>query len=748
MKNRIYAWLALGIITVVAALGLAYTYQITKKPIDDQAVQAEQRAMLAVVPQAEDVVFEEITLEDEQTLLIAKSGEETIGYIGKAVEKGYGGLVEIIVGVQADGTISGINVGGAAFAETPGLGAKAKDAAFTDQFTGKRSPVRIGKPAAADNEVDAITASTITTNAVIRGVNSIARQVGNYLNPKVEAPVVEGLIYAGEAVGFKSPVYVEVSIKDDGTITDLKVGDERFSESAGYGAAALEPAFKEGFLGRQLPLSLDAIDGISGSTVTTQAVVNAINSAYESKNVIGEAGLPQGITYAGEAQGFKSPVYVEVTVSPEGTITGLKVGDERFAESDGYGAAALEADFPEQFIGKTVPLVLEDIDGISGSTVTTQAVVDAINSAVDGNNVVAGGDTIKTPTMTEPSATPAAAEPTPAPEGTLYTGEAQGYAGPVYVQVYVKNDGTISGLTIGDERFEETEGLGTRVLDAAFAERFIGKTLPLAPLQKGDADVIAGVTVTSQAVVNAINAAFAPEQPADTPDDTSAATAKVDSEGIQVSKMGFMAEITVLVNFTEQGEIASFSISKDHFAETPGYGLAALEESFAAGMLGKQPPLSIRVAGESVTNSTVEKIINVDATTSSTATTQAIVDAINEAYERFLTSEQEEKDIYSQQGFMGLVSLRVNFDEDGSILTLEIVKDGFAETPGYGALALEEGFTDQFIGKLPPLAIRKAEEENAPNLVDNLVNLDTNSSATFTMQAIIDAINEAFANMP
>ena len=138
-----------------------------------------------------------------------------------------------------------------------------------------------------DNAVDGITAATITTNAVLGCVNSVARQVKAYLNPDADKPaqIAEGTSYAGEAVGFagvNNPVYVEVTVNNSGVITALKIGDERFAESDNYGAAALDPEFASQFVGKSMPIAMEDIDAIAGSTFTTQAVLNAINSAYEN----------------------------------------------------------------------------------------------------------------------------------------------------------------------------------------------------------------------------------------------------------------------------------------------------------------------------------------------------------------------------------------------------------------------------------------------------------------------------------
>lgn len=528
MKNRIWAWLVLGVITLGAGLGLAITNQVTKGPIEQQAIASEEAARLQVMPGAAS--FEEILLEGGGKLFAAKDGEgNLLGYIGKAEKRGYGGPVEVIAGVKADGSLTGINVGGSSFAETPGLGAKARDEGFAAQFVGKQSPVRLGDKK-QDNAVDALTAATITSNAVLGAVNEVAKQVKLFLNPDADKPagVAEGTPYFGEAVGFagaNNPVYVVVTIKEDGSITGLKVGDERFKETEGYGAAALEPDFAKQFVGKTPPLAIRGkdeaaapgnIDAIGGATVTSKAVIAAINQAYESKSVL----LPEGTTYAGEAVGFagaNNPVYVQVTIKEDGSISALKIGDERFKETEGYGAAALEPDFAAQFIGKQPPLVIRgadeaaapgNIDAIGGATLTTKAVLEAINSAIENKKIISESAASTTPeTQQEPAA--AAGQPV----------TVTGFMGPITLTATFNPDGSIKGIEISEEGFKETRGYGSLALKPEFAQGLIGKLPPLAIRQPGqeqsqqtvdklmDADTNTSATITLQAILDAINKA-------------------------------------------------------------------------------------------------------------------------------------------------------------------------------------------------------------------------------------------------
>lgn len=95
-----------------------------------------------------------------------------IGHMFNVYSKdGYGGLIELSVGVTNEGEITGI--GFLTLEETAGLGMKAKEPDFKDQFTGKTADqlVLTKSGASADNEIDAISGATITSTAVTNAVN-------------------------------------------------------------------------------------------------------------------------------------------------------------------------------------------------------------------------------------------------------------------------------------------------------------------------------------------------------------------------------------------------------------------------------------------------------------------------------------------------------------------------------------------------------------------------------------------------
>lgn len=178
MKKIIASTLVLCLITLVAGLALAVVYEITKEPIAKAEEQAALNAYYAVFPDA--TAFEEQTLEGcvaESPALVERVVKATgkDGDLGWALTvttpNGYGGDITIAMGVTEDGTLTGISV--IAQGETAGLGAKCKDATFTDQFkgiAGGRVDYTKSEPT-ADNQIQAISGATVTTSAITEAVN-------------------------------------------------------------------------------------------------------------------------------------------------------------------------------------------------------------------------------------------------------------------------------------------------------------------------------------------------------------------------------------------------------------------------------------------------------------------------------------------------------------------------------------------------------------------------------------------------
>lgn len=190
MKKQ--AWFILFIITLIAGLALAATNMVTAGPIEEQRVKAVLAARSAVFPTADS--FVEMAIDPDSSfgsVVEAKSGSDLIGYVIQLTVSGYGGPIEIILGVDTQGTITGLSVGGSKFAETAGLGTRVKLPSFTDQFVGlSESPTLNGN-------VDTISGATVSSSAVINGVikcyqewKSVAGADTASLQPAVAAPSI------------------------------------------------------------------------------------------------------------------------------------------------------------------------------------------------------------------------------------------------------------------------------------------------------------------------------------------------------------------------------------------------------------------------------------------------------------------------------------------------------------------------------------------------------------------------------
>ena len=188
MNSAVKVGGTLLVISAVASFLLAGTNQITAPVIEERNIQANNELRQSVLPDATD--FKQLDaseFEGKGNGLVVEAyeglnGSENVGYTFKATPSGYGGAIEVIIGISTDGTITGVDIG--SMSETAGLGAKAKDEAFNGQYDGKKTdkPLEVAKGSASgDNQILAISGATISSTAVTNGVNA-AIDVFNALN--------------------------------------------------------------------------------------------------------------------------------------------------------------------------------------------------------------------------------------------------------------------------------------------------------------------------------------------------------------------------------------------------------------------------------------------------------------------------------------------------------------------------------------------------------------------------------------
>lgn len=175
MKEIIKLGLILFIITACSGGVLGFAYEITKEPIEQQVKMANEEAMIQTLPQCDQFEKIDINLPEGSNILeinAGYNGEILEGFAVKVVSKGFGGLLEIMVGISKDEVIQGVKI--LNHAETPGLGANAEDFSFLSQYKDKSGQLSVVKnDADGDNEIQAITGATITSKAVTDGINEV-----------------------------------------------------------------------------------------------------------------------------------------------------------------------------------------------------------------------------------------------------------------------------------------------------------------------------------------------------------------------------------------------------------------------------------------------------------------------------------------------------------------------------------------------------------------------------------------------
>ncbi len=158
MKQILYLGVFLALVAAIAGLALSYTYVATAPRIAKEAEIKLNAALKEVFPAADN--YKKIS---EEIFEAQKQGKK-IGLVSKVAPSGYGGAIQMLVGVDLDKKVTGVKI--LSLVETPGLGTNAANPDFLKQFLGKSPQDQLK----AKEDIDALTGATITTQAVCNGV--------------------------------------------------------------------------------------------------------------------------------------------------------------------------------------------------------------------------------------------------------------------------------------------------------------------------------------------------------------------------------------------------------------------------------------------------------------------------------------------------------------------------------------------------------------------------------------------------
>ena len=144
------------------ALLLSVVNMLTENVIAENVVKEQNKAVLSIFPDGEEV--KEYMLDSGETVFAIIKDGGIIGCCVNSVGSGYGGDINLMVGIDTDGKVSGISF--VSMSETPGVGTKVKGKGFVSQFLGLSENAVIGE------NVDGISGATFSSKGVAEAVNN------------------------------------------------------------------------------------------------------------------------------------------------------------------------------------------------------------------------------------------------------------------------------------------------------------------------------------------------------------------------------------------------------------------------------------------------------------------------------------------------------------------------------------------------------------------------------------------------
>lgn len=159
LSNKAYPVIFLAVVVTISVALLTMVDSFTSSVIETRKAEEVKGILENIFPGMTD--FE---IEDE-IYVIYEDGKKR-GYGFSARGSGYGGNIEIFVGLNEGFEIAGISI--LSQTETPGIGSKITESSFTDQFKGLTVSDIALKP--EGGKIDAITGATVSSRAVVNAV--------------------------------------------------------------------------------------------------------------------------------------------------------------------------------------------------------------------------------------------------------------------------------------------------------------------------------------------------------------------------------------------------------------------------------------------------------------------------------------------------------------------------------------------------------------------------------------------------
>lgn len=343
LKEIVKPTLVLFLVCAVVTGALAYVNEVTAPIIVENEKLVKQEAMISVLPgatafsapkTAEQLKKDGFSVGDG---IVSLYEAKDVGYVVEILTQGYGGTINMLVGVDQEKNIKGVKL--VSHEETPGLGAKTASTGFTGQYLGAipSDGFKVVRGAArADGEIAAVSGATISSRAVTQGVADAAELVSSIIdNVKEDTRDPKLVVLPGSTV-FSEPEPAE-QLKGEG----LEVGE---------------------------------------------TIVNLYKA--------------EGVGYAVEvsSQGYHDVIKMMIGFDLANNITGVKVTEHH--ETSGLGSGVAEQDYLEQYVGpipdKFMVVTREagkdgEIEAVSGATKSSRAVAKGVTEAAALIRSMSGG---------------------------------------------------------------------------------------------------------------------------------------------------------------------------------------------------------------------------------------------------------------------------------------------------------------------------------------------------------------------
>lgn len=418
----------LGIVSAIAGGALAAVNNVTAPIIEKKKAAASQGALLEIFP---DATFTEVEFKDESGIILAVHRAENKGYIFEMKNAGYntGSPLEFMLGIDDNGNYVGYKV--IVNEETNGLGSRVSDDEFKNTIVGKT----------IDDEIDTLSGATLSSRAIINGINAAKTVYGDLAGVEVEVKepevkvaqislsedyssnnaVVENseevdgnTVYTVSAKGFEGVNVFEITVNGNGEI--VKVANIEFKDTVGVGDIAIAEDYLASFNNATLDSTLDACAGATYTSKSIAAAVQAVlsgngesepldeeeNSSEESSEeempvanegpkfvinddysgcnatVEGSEQTENGTVYTVSSYGFHGTSIFEVTVNENKEI--VSVVCTEFNDTEGIGDSATTEDYLAKYVGATME---SSIDVSAGATYTGKSVAAAVQAALE-----------------------------------------------------------------------------------------------------------------------------------------------------------------------------------------------------------------------------------------------------------------------------------------------------------------------------------------------------------------------------